>query len=81
MPYPDKFYPVVDSVKWVAQLAALGVGTIQLRAKDLNDAEMKLLKHEARALFRKDGSWKPDLLAEVRKAAGNSKLAKSAGQS
>ena len=39
MPYPDKFYPVVDSVKWVARLTALGVGTIQLRAKDLNDSE------------------------------------------
>ena len=37
MPYPDRFYPVVDSVKWVARLTALGVGTIQLRAKDLND--------------------------------------------
>src|SRR4029078_5843486 len=39
MPYPDKFYPVVDSVTWVARLTALGVGTIQLRAKDLNDSE------------------------------------------
>ena len=39
MPYPDKFYPVVDSVAWVARLTALGVGTIQLRAKDLNDSE------------------------------------------
>jgi thiamine-phosphate pyrophosphorylase len=37
--YPDRFYPVVDSVAWVARLAALGVGTIQLRAKDLNDSE------------------------------------------
>jgi thiamine-phosphate pyrophosphorylase len=37
MPYPDKFYPVVDSVAWVARLTALGVGTIQLRAKDLDD--------------------------------------------
>ena len=37
MPYPDRFYPVVDSVAWVARLAALGVGTIQLRAKDLDD--------------------------------------------
>jgi thiamine-phosphate pyrophosphorylase len=37
--YPDRFYPVVDSVAWVARLALLGVGTIQLRAKDLNDAE------------------------------------------
>jgi thiamine-phosphate pyrophosphorylase len=37
--YPDRFYPVVDSVAWVARLAALGVGTIQLRAKDLDDAQ------------------------------------------
>ncbi len=39
MPYPDRFYPVVDSVAWVARLALLGVGTIQLRAKDLNDGD------------------------------------------
>ena len=37
--YPDRFYPVVDSVAWVARLALLGVGTIQLRAKELNDAD------------------------------------------
>ena len=37
--YPDKFYPVVDSVAWVARLAQLGVGTVQLRAKDLNDSQ------------------------------------------
>jgi thiamine-phosphate pyrophosphorylase len=37
MPYPDRFYPVVDSVAWVARLAQLGVGTVQLRAKDLGD--------------------------------------------
>jgi thiamine-phosphate pyrophosphorylase len=37
--YPDRFYPVVDSVAWVARLAALGVGTIQLRAKNLGDDE------------------------------------------
>jgi thiamine-phosphate pyrophosphorylase len=35
--YPDPFYPVVDSVAWVKRLAALGVGTIQLRAKNLDD--------------------------------------------
>ncbi|MEA2882256.1 MAG: thiamine-phosphate pyrophosphorylase, partial [Bradyrhizobium sp.] len=34
MPYPDRFYPVVDSVTWVARLAQLGVGTVQLRAKE-----------------------------------------------
>ena len=39
MPYPDRFYPVVDSVAWVARLALLGVGTIQLRAKNRNDGE------------------------------------------
>jgi thiamine-phosphate pyrophosphorylase len=39
MPYPDRFYPVVDTVAWVARLALLGAGTIQLRAKNLNDAE------------------------------------------
>ena len=39
MPYPDRFYAIVDSVDWVRRLAALGVGTVQLRAKDLNDAE------------------------------------------
>ena len=39
MPYPDKFYPVVHSVAWVTRLALLGAGTIQLRAKDLNDSE------------------------------------------
>jgi thiamine-phosphate pyrophosphorylase len=37
--YPDRFYPVVDSVAWVARLALLGVGTIQLRAKELNDSQ------------------------------------------
>jgi thiamine-phosphate pyrophosphorylase len=36
--YPDRFYPVVDSVAWVARLALLGVGTIQLRAKDRDDS-------------------------------------------
>jgi thiamine-phosphate pyrophosphorylase len=37
--YPDRFYPVVDSVAWVARLTKLGVGTIQLRAKNLDDAQ------------------------------------------
>jgi thiamine-phosphate pyrophosphorylase len=47
--YPDKFYPVVDSVAWVARLAALGVGTIQLRAKDLNDSQALQLVSDALA--------------------------------
>jgi thiamine-phosphate pyrophosphorylase len=43
MPYPDRFYPVVDTVEWVRRLTALGVGTIQLRAKDLDDASAMIL--------------------------------------
>ena len=39
MPYPDRFYPVVDTVAWVARLALLGVGTIQLRAKGLSESD------------------------------------------
>src|SRR5450631_909657 len=45
--YPDRFYPVVDSVAWVARLALLDVGTIQLRAKDLNDSEALQLVSDA----------------------------------
>jgi thiamine-phosphate pyrophosphorylase len=50
MPYPDRFYPVVDSVAWVARLAALGVGTVQLRAKDLNDSEALQIVSDALAV-------------------------------
>ena len=49
MPYPDRFYPVVDSVAWVARLAKLGVGTIQLRAKDLSHTEAVKIVCEALA--------------------------------
>ena len=40
---------MVDSVAWVARLAALGVGTIQLRAKDLNDSQALQLVSDALA--------------------------------
>src|SRR5689334_8571768 len=50
MPYPDRFYPVVDSVAWVKRLTALGVGTVQLRAKDLDDAAATALFREALAV-------------------------------
>ncbi|HXL14123.1 MAG TPA: thiamine phosphate synthase [Bradyrhizobium sp.] len=52
MPYPDRFYPVVDSVAWVARLAALGVGTIQLRAKNLDEAQALRVVTEALAATR-----------------------------
>jgi thiamine-phosphate pyrophosphorylase len=52
MPYPDPFYPIVDSVDWVARLAKLGVGTIQLRAKNLNDADALRIVTDALAATR-----------------------------
>jgi thiamine-phosphate pyrophosphorylase len=52
MPYPDRFYPVVDSVAWVARLTKLGVGTIQLRAKNLGEADALAIVREALALTR-----------------------------
>jgi len=45
MPYPDRFYPVVESIAWVERLAKLGVGTIQLRVKELtHDSAVALLR-------------------------------------
>ncbi|HRO01175.1 thiamine phosphate synthase [Nitrobacter sp.] len=45
--YPDRFYPVVDTLDWVRRLTGLGVGTVQLRAKDLNDGEALQLVSDA----------------------------------
>jgi len=50
--YPDRFYPVVDSVAWIARLTKLGVGTVQLRAKDLDDAQALATVREALAVIR-----------------------------
>src|SRR3954468_21711218 len=52
MPYPDRFYPVVDSVAWVARLAKLGVGTVQLRAKQLDDGAALQIVTDALAVTR-----------------------------
>jgi thiamine-phosphate pyrophosphorylase len=50
--YPDRFYPVVDSLDWVRRLTALGVGTVQLRAKDLGLEDAVVLITEALAITR-----------------------------
>lgn len=52
MPYPDRFYAVVDSLAWVERLTKLGVGTVQLRAKDLNDGEALQIVTDALALTK-----------------------------
>lgn len=50
MQHPDRFYPVVDSVAWIERLTALGVGTVQLRAKDLPYEDALALVREALAV-------------------------------
>jgi thiamine-phosphate pyrophosphorylase len=50
--YPDRFYPVVDSVAWVARLTRLGVGTIQLRAKNLGHADALRIVRQALAVTK-----------------------------
>ena len=56
MPYPDRFYPVVDSLKWVERLTKLGVGTIQLRAKDLDDGQALQIVSDALAITKGTGT-------------------------
>jgi thiamine-phosphate pyrophosphorylase len=72
MPYPDRFYPVVDSVAWVARLALLGAGTIQLRAKNLGDADalqtvkdaLEVIKGTAAKLVVND-YWRAAIIAKA----------------
>lgn len=54
-PYPDRFYPIVDTVAWLRRLAGLGVGTAQLRAKDLDETAALALVQEALAATRGTG--------------------------
>jgi thiamine-phosphate pyrophosphorylase len=49
-PYPDRFYPVVHSLDWIARLTRLGVGTVQIRAKDLTDEAAASLVRNALAV-------------------------------
>jgi thiamine-phosphate pyrophosphorylase len=50
--YPDRFYPVVDSLRWVERLTNLGVGTIQLRAKELDDSSALRMVSDALAITK-----------------------------
>ncbi len=52
MTYPDRFYPIVDTLDWVRRLVGLGVGTLQLRAKDLDPGAAEALVREALAITR-----------------------------
>jgi thiamine-phosphate pyrophosphorylase len=52
MPFPDRFYPVIDSLAWLKRLVALGVGTVQLRAKDLDDGAALQIITDALAIVK-----------------------------
>ncbi|MBX3521145.1 MAG: thiamine phosphate synthase [Xanthobacteraceae bacterium] len=45
--HPDRFYPIVDTIAWVDRLAKLGVRTLQLRAKNLDQAAARELVRDA----------------------------------
>lgn len=51
-PYPDRFYPIVDNLDWVGRLVALGVGIVQLRAKNVGEEDAVVLVTQALALTR-----------------------------
>ncbi|HKG77267.1 MAG TPA: thiamine phosphate synthase [Beijerinckiaceae bacterium] len=50
MAYPDRFYPIVDSLAWINRLTRLGVRTVQLRAKNLSHEDAVRLVREALAV-------------------------------
>ena len=56
MQHPDRFYPVVDSIAWLKRLTALGVGTVQLRVKDLDHDDAVEVMREALAVTHGTGT-------------------------
>jgi len=47
-----RFYPIVDSLAWIARLIGCGTQCVQLRVKERGAAETRRLVREARALCR-----------------------------
>jgi thiamine-phosphate pyrophosphorylase len=56
MSYPDPFYPVIDSLKWLQCLTKLGVGSVQLRAKTLAFADALTLVRDALRITKGTGT-------------------------
>jgi thiamine-phosphate pyrophosphorylase len=52
----DRFYPIVDSAGWVDRLVGAGARLIQLRMKNLDDAEIARQTREALAICGKAGA-------------------------
>ena len=51
----DVFYPIVPDVQWLERLVRLGVRTIQLRAKDMDDQELRSHIERSIACCRQSG--------------------------
>ncbi|HMH00541.1 MAG TPA: response regulator [Terriglobales bacterium] len=78
MPEMDGF----EVLRRIKEQPTLGnIPVLVLTGKDLTEAEIALLKNLAKALLRKNDSWKADLLGQIRNIVGHSRLAKSVGQS
>jgi len=52
----DRFYPIVDSAQWIARLVPAGVKLVQLRIKDLPEAEVARQVREAKQVCRQHGA-------------------------
>jgi len=48
----DVFYPIVPDVAWLKRLLPLGIRTVQLRAKDIGESQVRAEIAEAMALCR-----------------------------
>ena len=77
MPGMDGF-EVIQHVRGQATLADLPI--LVMTAKTLTQEEIVLLSRETQALFKKNGSWQQQLIAEVARVVPSRKRAKSAGQ-
>jgi thiamine-phosphate pyrophosphorylase len=51
----DVFYPIVPDVAWLKRLLPLGIRTVQLRAKDMSEDQLRSEIAEAIALCRASG--------------------------
>ena len=78
MPNVDGF-EVIRSIRQEPTLKELPI--LVMTAKDLSQEEIALLSKDTQALFRKNGPWQEQLIAEVRGAIRKHHLAKAAGQS
>ena len=52
----DRFYPIFDSLDWLERTLPLGVKLVQLRIKDLPEAELREAIAQALALCRRHGA-------------------------